>query len=80
MQECTINFQNRDQANKFKTAWAFKSKMGHIIKGSSVTVWNVTDELKVWIDAYVLQLNYSLSDINDFESMSDNELLNALGV
>ena len=78
MLEATINFQNRDQANDFATAWAFKSKMGHTISGSSVSVYNVTEELKAWIDSYVTQINEFINHDSEFDDLSDDELLKEL--
>lgn len=55
--EATITFPTREQAEAFCKAWGRKSLMGHTmnagLKNVSVTVWNVTTELKEWIDNYV---------------------------
>tara|TARA_R110000851_G_scaffold150518_2_gene291321 strand:- start:1359 stop:1538 length:180 start_codon:yes stop_codon:yes gene_type:complete len=57
MTEATINFQNRDQAQEFATRWAFKSLTGYSISKSTVKIYNITDDLKLWIDGYVQKLN-----------------------
>lgn len=55
--EAELTFQNRNQANEFARAWAFKSLMGHTISKNTVKIYNITPELKIWIDDYVLKLN-----------------------
>lgn len=55
--EATLTFTTRQDAEAFAKAWGRKSLMGHTITAGlqnvKVTVWNVTDELKEWIDSYV---------------------------
>lgn len=55
--EATLTFENREDAEAFAKSWSRKSLTGHTItaglKNVQVTVWNVTDELRQWIDDYV---------------------------
>jgi|GEM_PF-3052753 len=54
MLEATLNFQDRNQANEFAKAWSRKSLMGHTVsKDNSVSIYGITDDLKLWIDNYV---------------------------
>ena len=59
--KATLTFPKRSQAETFATAWSRYSKTGHIvgsgIENVVVTVFDVTDEQKVWIDNYVSTLN-----------------------
>ena len=59
--EATLTFTNRIQAEQFAKAWSRKTLTGHTISAGienvQVTVWNVTDELKEWIDSYISALN-----------------------
>ena len=57
MTQATLTFQNKQAAQEFATRWAFKSLMGYVISKTTVTVYNVTDDLKNWIDAYVAKMN-----------------------
>lgn len=55
--KATLTFPTRDQAEQFCKAWGRKTLTGHTITAGlhnvQVTVWNVTDQLKEWIDNYV---------------------------
>jgi len=55
--DATLTFPTREQAQEFAKQWGRKSLMGHTMTAGlhnvQVTVWNVTDELKQWIDEYV---------------------------
>ena len=53
----TIQFQNRKQADEFARQYSRRTLRGHVVSGSSVKVWNVTDSDKSWIDQYVAKLN-----------------------
>lgn len=59
--KATLTFPKRSQAENFATAWGRYSKTGHIVgsgtENVTVTVFEVTDEQKVWIDKYVSTLN-----------------------
>jgi len=59
-----LTFQSRDQANEFARMYSRKTLRGHTITGSTVKVWNVTDDDKAWIDSYVNQLNNLLLTTN----------------
>lgn len=56
-----LTFQHREQAESFAIAWGRKTKTGHLLgsglKNVSVTVYDVTEDLKEWIDKYVNNLN-----------------------
>ena len=61
MEYATLTFQDREQAKKFASDWAFYSKTGYVLgagtENVNVTVYDVTDEHKEWIDNYVAKLN-----------------------
>jgi hypothetical protein len=48
-----IAFNSRDDANKFAKMYTRKTLMGHVITGSTVKVFNVTDEIKDFINDYI---------------------------
>ncbi len=57
--KATLTFQSRDHAERFAKAWGRFSLRGHDMSSSaqdgstSVTVHNVSEAEKKWIDAYV---------------------------
>ena len=57
----TITFPKREQAERFATAWARKTKTGHIVgsgmENVEVTVFDITEESKVFIDTFIESLN-----------------------
>lgn len=57
----TITFSTREQAENFARAWTRKTLMGNTIGSGEnnvqVNVYNVTDELKEWINQYVSNAN-----------------------
>jgi len=53
----TLEFPNRQMANAFAKAWTRKTLMGHSIKGGKVDIYNVTEDLKIWISEYIEKLN-----------------------
>ena len=59
--EATIIFKKRDQAQEFVTAWAFKSLSGYSLgdgqENVKVNIYNVSEDLKSWVDIYAKQLN-----------------------
>lgn len=59
--KATLVFTKRLQAEAFAIAWGRYSKTGHILgagmENVSVTVFDVTDDKKVWIDQYVSTIN-----------------------
>ena len=52
-----ITFNNRDEANLFAKMYTRHTLTGHGITGSTVKVWNVTDDTKQFIDDYISNLN-----------------------
>ena len=52
----TLKFVNRSDAELFAKLYTRKTLMGHSIGGSTVTIWNVTNDIKQWINEYVSQL------------------------
>lgn len=48
-----VNFNSREEADAFATAWSRATSRGHSVGEKSVTVSDVTDEEKSWIDNYV---------------------------
>lgn len=61
MTKATLTFLQRSQAEQFCTAWTFYSKRGHTLgsgkENVKVTLHNVTDDNKQWIDNYAKGLN-----------------------
>tara|TARA_R100000951_G_scaffold88429_1_gene76449 strand:- start:20 stop:271 length:252 start_codon:yes stop_codon:yes gene_type:complete len=57
----TLTFETRYQAEEFAKEWSRKAMSGHTIhqgdKNVKVDIYNITDELKIWIDNYVSKLN-----------------------
>ena len=54
----TLQFSDRDSANAFAVACTTKTLMGvDVSRSNSVTVYNVTDETKLWINEYVTSAN-----------------------
>jgi len=62
----TLTFPSNQLAQNFASSWTFKTLTGHCMSsvkkdGSrDVTVYDVTQELKLWIDNYAQQLNEEL--------------------
>lgn len=54
-------FQNRKQADKFCKAWSKKTLKGHTVGSGSeqveVSLYNVNDSEKAWINKYVSDIN-----------------------
>jgi hypothetical protein len=65
MKKATLTFPQRSQAEGFAIAWSRYSKTGHIVgsgmQNVSVTVFDVTDSHKEWIDNYVSKINKFLN-------------------
>lgn len=59
--EATLQFKTLEQANTFAINWTRRSFLGHTISSGTenveVKVYEVTEELKAWIDAYVAKIN-----------------------
>jgi len=51
-----LKFPNREEANHFATMYTRKTLMGHIVSGSTVKIFNVTDEIKQWVSDYITSL------------------------
>jgi hypothetical protein len=59
--KATLNFPTREQAEQFALDWGRYSKTGHIVGAGEtdveVTVFDLTDEDKKWVDNYVANMN-----------------------
>ncbi len=59
--KATLTFKDRPQAESFAKAWSRHSLRGHtIVAGTEnveVTVYDVTENDKAWIDSYVSTVN-----------------------
>ena len=61
--KATLNFPNQNLAKSFTTAWACHTLEGHVMSSINddgsfdVTVYNVDDDRKQWIDNYVQGIN-----------------------
>jgi len=55
--KATINFNTNEQANEFAKQWGRKSMSGHTVSDKSVSIYGITDDLKIWIDIYISKLN-----------------------
>lgn len=59
--KATLTFPNRLQAEEFATMWARYSKKGHIVgagtENVAVTIYDLTEKDKKWVDNYVQQMN-----------------------
>tara|TARA_R110000803_G_scaffold79043_3_gene144426 strand:+ start:666 stop:839 length:174 start_codon:yes stop_codon:yes gene_type:complete len=55
--KATLNFKSRKQANDFARAWTRKSLMGHTVSKHSVEIYDITEDLKSWVDDYVARAN-----------------------
>ena len=59
--EATLTFTTLKMAEDFAKAWSRKSMKGHTIgsgaENVSVLIDGITDELKIWIDMYVANIN-----------------------
>ena len=61
MTKATLTFDTRNNAEIFAKAWSRKSLMGHTIGAGTqnvkVSIYNITDDLKKWVDDYVAKMN-----------------------
>jgi hypothetical protein len=61
--KATIKFPSRDMAMEFASAWVFRSLMGYDMSPTSkdgetsVSIYNITEELKVWVDEKISSMN-----------------------
>ena len=57
----TLTFPTKELAENFAKEWSRHTLNGHTISGGDtdvkVSIYNITDEHKKWIDNYVLNLN-----------------------
>ena len=64
--KATLTFTNRNQAENFTIAWGRFSKTGHHIGGGfknvKVTVFDIDNESKKFVDDYVLELNKQFNE------------------
>jgi 3'-phosphoadenosine 5'-phosphosulfate sulfotransferase (PAPS reductase)/FAD synthetase len=71
--KATLKFPTREQAEKFAIDWGRYSSTGHIVgagqKDVDVTIFDVKEKDKVWIDGYVGGINQSI--IESGENLSD---------
>lgn len=60
-QTATLTFQSREQAEQFASAWVRNTFTGHVINAGSenvsVKVYDLNDDKKAWIEAYVEKIN-----------------------
>lgn len=84
--KATLTFPNRLQAEEFATKWARYSKRGHIVGAGTenvpVTIYDLTEKDKEWVDNYVNQLNSSNQDVTDQKEkkvVRDNYYITSFG-
>lgn len=62
--KATLTFPKRLQAENFARAWSRYSKTGHKLgsgtENVTVTVFDVTEDSKMWIDKYISSINKEL--------------------
>jgi hypothetical protein len=62
MTTATLEFPTSQMAGAFAKAWTRKTLMGHSSKGGRVEIYNVTEDLKIWIGEYLAKLNEQQSE------------------
>jgi len=55
--KATLKFQTSEQAKTFATAWSRATSNGHILGDTEITVYNVDENAKAFIENYVSKLN-----------------------
>jgi len=55
--KATLKFQTNEQANNFALAYSRNTLGGHIVGNKEVTVFNIDEDKKEFIDSYVKSLN-----------------------
>ena len=55
--KATINFQNNKQATEFAIAWSRHTSGGHTLGDTDITVYNVDEAGKNFINNYIAKLN-----------------------
>lgn len=62
--KATIKFPTKQQADIFATEWSRYSKTGHIVGAGTedveVTIFDLTEEDKKWVDNYTSKINHSI--------------------
>jgi len=61
--KATLTFPNKELAQEFATKWGRYSKRGHVVGAGEenvpVTIWDLTEKDKEWVDNYINQINNS---------------------
>jgi hypothetical protein len=55
--KATLRFQNNKQATEFSMAWSRFTSGGHTLGDTEVTVYNVDESGKKFINNYITKLN-----------------------
>ncbi len=55
--KATLKFQTSEQAQTFAIAWSRATSNGHILGSTDVTVYNVDEDAKAFIENYIYNLN-----------------------
>ena len=55
--KATLKFQTNEQANNFSLAYSRNTLGGHVVGDKEVTVFNIDEDKKEFIDSYVKSLN-----------------------
>ena len=55
--KATLKFQTSEQAQTFATAWSRATSNGHTVGNTDVTVYNVDEDAKSFIENYISKLN-----------------------
>ena len=55
--KATLRFQTNEQANNFALAYSRNTLGGHTVGDKEVTVFNIDEDIKEFIDSYVKSLN-----------------------
>jgi len=55
--KATLKFNNNEQATKFAAAWSRATSGGHILGDTDVTVYNIDNDSKKFIENYINKLN-----------------------
>ena len=55
--KATLKFQNNKQATEFAMAWSRATTGGHTLGDTDVTVYNVDETGKQFIENYISKLN-----------------------
>ena len=55
--KATITFKTNQQAQEFALSYSRKTLGGHIVGDTTVTVYNVDEDAKAFIDSYINKLN-----------------------